>query len=216
MNDTTDQTGPISVHTENWEKYKERWYETADLHDSGDVAGAVFQLKRMANEGFTPALAELGDKYEFGGGEIEADLAEAVDWYKKSVEASNDVRSHIGLARIYLQSKELDPDRCLSFNHLKVLADSDVMPGWFGLGLLYQHGIGIDVDLEEAETCFRKAAEKGHLVAGTHLAQVLMEQDKPGWLKTAIRFIPRVLWFRTFRPHDPRLGFVYVPTAEES
>jgi TPR repeat protein len=100
MNERSGESGPVIVPTENWELYKERWYEVADLHDSGDVAGAVFQLKRLAAEGFSPALAELGDKYEFGGGGIDVDLAEAVEWYKKSVEAIDDVRSHIGLARI--------------------------------------------------------------------------------------------------------------------
>ena len=73
MDESTDESGPIIVPTENWELFKERWYEVADLHDSGDVAGAVFQLKRLASEGFSPALVELGDKYEFGSGGIEAD-----------------------------------------------------------------------------------------------------------------------------------------------
>ncbi|MGB5689106.1 MAG: tetratricopeptide repeat protein [Woeseiaceae bacterium] len=215
MNEKHGETGPVIVPTESWELYKERWYEVADLHDSGDVAGAVFQLKRLAGEGFSPALAELGDKYEFGGGGIDVDLAEAVEWYKKSVEAIDDVRSHIGLARIYLQSKELDPDRSLSFYHLKLLAETDTMAGWFGLGFAHQHGIGTDVDLDAAETCFRNAVEKGHLVAGTHLAQVLLANDRPGGFKTGLRFIPRVLWMKLFRPRDPRLGFEYEPIAQE-
>ena len=215
MDDSTDESGPIIVPTENWELFKERWHDVADLHDSGDVAGAVFQLKRLADEGFSPALVELGDKYEFGGGGIEVDLTTAAGWYKKSVEAIDDVRSHIGLARIYLQSKELDPDRSLSFYHLKVLADTDIIAGWFGLGLAYQHGIGTDVDLDAAENCFEKAIEKGHLVAGAHLAQVLLAKDKPGGFKTAFRFTPRVLWMKVFRSDDPRLGFEYEPTTQD-
>lgn len=211
MDEDTKESGPIIVETEDWEVFKDRWYEVAELHDAGDVAGAVFQLKRLAKEGFAPALVELGDKYEFGGGGIDVDLAEAVEWYKKSVEAIDDVRSHIGLARIYLQSEELDPDRSLSFYHLKLLADTDTMAGWFGLGFAYQRGIGAEVDLDAAESCFRNAIEKGHLVAGTHLAQVLLANDKPGGFKTALRFIPRVLWMKLFRPHDPRLGFEYEP-----
>lgn len=211
MAEDPGETGPIVVPTENWDKYKERWCEVADLHDSGDVAGAVFQLKKLASEGFSPALAELGDKYEFGGGGIEVDLAEAAEWYKKSVEASDDVRSHIGLARIYLQSKELDPDRSLSFYHMKLLADSDTMAGWFGLGLAYQHGIGTDLDLNAAEECYRNAVAKGHLVAGTHLAKILLDTGKPGGFRMALRFMPRVLWMKFFRSHDPRLGFEYEP-----
>ena len=212
MNKSTDESGPIIAQTKDWELFKERWYEVADLHDSGDVAGAVFQLKRLASEGFSPALVELGDKYEFGGGGIEIDLAEAVGWYKKSVELIDDVRSHIGLARIYLQSKELDPDRSLSFYHLKVLADTNVMAGWFGLGLAYQNGIGTEVDLDAAENCFRSAVQMGHLVAGAHLAQVLLANDKPGGFMTAWRFMPRVLWMKLFRPDDPRIGFQFEPT----
>lgn len=215
MDENTKNSGPAIVATENWENFKERWYEVADLHDSGDVAGAVFQLKRLASEGFSPALAELGDKYEFGGGGIEVDLSEAVGWYKKSVEAIDDVRSHIGLARIYLQSKELDPDRSLSFYHLKLLADTDTMAGWFGLGLAHQHGIGTEVDLDAAETCFRNAVGKGHVVAGTHLAQILIANDRPGGFKNALRFLPRVLWMKLFRSDDPRLGFEYEPANAE-
>lgn len=214
MDKDTDESGPLVVPTENWDLFKERWYAAADLNDSGDVAGAVFQLKRLADEGFSPALAELGDKYEFGGGGIEVDLAEAVDWYKQSVEAVDDVRSHTGLARIYLQSKELDPDRSLSFYHLRLLADSDTMAGWFGLGIAYLNGIGTDVDMDAAENCFRKAVDKGHLVAGTHLAQVLLANDKPGGFRTAVRFVPRVLLMKLFRPGDPRLGLVYEPITQ--
>ena len=215
MDKDTEESGPIIVATENWEVFKDRWYEVADLYDSGDVAGAVFQLKRLANERFSPALVELGDKYEFGGGGIDVDLAEAVEWYKKSVEAIDDVRSHIGLARIYLQSKDLDPDRSLSFYHLKILADTDTMAGWFGLGLAHQNGIGTEVDLEAAETCFKNAVEKGHLVAGTHLAQVLLAGNKPGGFKTALRYMPRVLWMKLVRSDDPRLGFEYEPISAE-
>jgi TPR repeat protein len=203
------------VSIENWELYKERWNAAGDLHDSGDVAGAVFQLKRLADEGFSPALAELGNKYEFGGGGIDADWVEAVRWYRKSIEAIDDVRSHIGLARIYLQSAELDLDSSLSFYHLKVLADTDIMAGWFGLGLAYQHGIGTGVDLDAAETCFRRAVDKGHLLAGTHLAQVLLANEKPGGFKAAFRFIPRVLWMKLFRSDDPRIGFEYEPNSPE-
>ena len=215
MDEPTNESGPIIVPIENRELFEQRWHEVADVFDSGDVAGAVFQLKRLANEGFSPALAELGDKYECGGRGIEIDLIEAADWYKKSVEAVDDVRSHIGLARIYLQSKDIDPDRSLSFYHLKVLADTDIMAGWFGLGLAYQHGIGTDIDLVAAETCFRNAVEKGHLVAGTHLAHVLLANDKPGGFKTAFQFVPRVLWMKLFRSDDPRLGFEYELTTQD-
>lgn len=209
MEEESGETVPVIVHAENWDLYKERWHEVADLYDSGDVAGAVFRLKRLANEGFSLAFAELGDKYEFGGGGIDVNFAEAVKWYKKSVEAIDDVRSHTGLARIYLHSNELDPDRSLSFYHLKLLANTGTMAGWFGLGFAYQHGIGTAVNLDAAEECFRHAVEKGHLVAGTHLAQVLLAADKPGGFKTALRFMPRVFWMKLFRPHDPRLGFEY-------
>jgi TPR repeat protein len=215
MGDNDSESGPIVAPTKNWETFKERWHEVADLHDSGDVAGVVFQLKRLASEGFEPAFAELGDKYEFGGGGIEIDLAEAVEWYKKSIEAIFDVRSHVGLARIYLQSKELDPDRSLLLYHLKILSDTDIMAGWFGLGLAYQHGIGTDVDLDAAEKCFKNAIEKGHLVAGSHLAQVLVANNKSGGFKTVLRFTPRVLWMKLFRPDDPRLGFKYDPNKQK-
>ncbi len=215
MDEDADESGPIVAETKNWDLFKERWYEVADLHDSGDIAGAVFQLKRLASEGFAPALAELGDKYETGGGGIEMDWSEAVDWYKKSVETTDDVRSHLGLARIYLQSKELDPDRTLSFYHLKLLADSDIMAGWFGLGLAHQHGIGTDIDLDAAENCFRRAIDKGHLVAGTHLAHILLTTGRPGGFKTALRFMPRVLLTKLFRRGDPRLALEYEPVAAE-
>lgn len=211
MDKEPDATGPVIVHTEHWGLYRERWNDVADLHESGDVARAVFQLKRLAAEGFSPAFAELGDIYECGGGGVDMDLAQAVEWYRKSVEFIDGVRSHTGLARIYLHSKELDPDSSLSFYHLQLLADTDTMAGCFGLGFAYHQGIGTAVDLDAAEECYRRAVEKGHLAAGIHLAQVLLAADKPGGIRMALRFMPRVLWMKAFRPRDPRIGFEYEP-----
>jgi hypothetical protein len=69
--------------------------------------------------------------------------------------------------------------------------------------------------LDAAEKCFKNAIEKGHLVAGSHLAQVLVANNKSGGFKTVLRFTPRVLWMKLFRPDDPRLGFKYDPNKQK-
>ncbi len=211
MDDNSNDNGPIIVPTENWEKYKKRWYEAADLFDAGDVAGAVFQLKRLASEGFSPAFAELGDKYEFGGGGIEVDLAAAVEWYKRSVEIINDVRSHMGLARIYLQDPELDPDHSLALYHLHVLTETDVMGGWYGLGLVHMQGVGTEKDLEAAQRCLEKAVRMGHLQAGVDLAVVLLKSSQAGWFKTFVKYQSRKLLQKMRDSSHPSLGLGWTP-----
>ena len=149
-------------------QHQERWQAGVDCIESGDGEGAVFVYKALANDGCVAALSQIGRIYEHGLAGVGKDFGEAVKWYLRSVETIHDLLSHLALARIYLQEPSLDPDRELALFHLNLLAEHEVMGGYFGLGLVYDFGVGIEEDKDLAEHWFAKAERLGH--AGAKLA----------------------------------------------
>lgn len=146
-----------------------------DLYKKEDGRASLFQLKRLYQEGCGAALHPIGYIYETGCGEIDRDNGEAVSWYKKSIEAMDDVPSHRALARIYINNFDFDPTHELLHYHLGLLAEAGHMGGHFGLGFAKLRGIGCDVDNEKAAAHFRIAADMGHLEARRHLYELAEE-----------------------------------------
>ena len=142
------------------------------LYNTGDGDGCLFLLKRLAGEGRHSAFSMIAHVYETGCGPIAKKSVEAVKWYKRSIETIDDIVSHRGLARLYLQDFGLDPSHKLVRYHLELLVNQDVMGGYFGMGILYQHGIGVPVDYPTAASYFMKAISHGHLMAEVRLRQV--------------------------------------------
>ena len=123
------------------EQFERRWQAALETLLSGDGPGAVFQYKSLAADGCASALFQLGRIYEDGLCGVEQDFGEALTWFRHSIETVDDVASHLAVARIYLQTREFDPDRKLSQYHLELLAQNDVPAGHFGLGLMSEHGL---------------------------------------------------------------------------
>ncbi len=142
------------------------------LYLAGDGEGCVFRLKRLASDRKFSALNMLGLIYETGCGPVDGDLKTAIDWYHRSIEAIDDIESHRGLARVYLQANSLDPGHQLARYHLDLLVENEYMGGYYGLGIMYQHGIGVQVDNQVAASHFKNAMDRGHLMAEVGLREV--------------------------------------------
>jgi TPR repeat protein len=153
-------------------EHQEIWEAGIDSIMSGDGDGAIFIYRSLANDGCATALSQIGRIYEHGLAGIEQDFSEAIKWYKHSVETIDDVQSHLSLARIYLQDTNLDATRQLSLYHLTLLAENEVMGGYFGLGLLYDFGIGVEKNEELAEQWFAKAEGLGHVGGRLHRLKI--------------------------------------------
>jgi TPR repeat protein len=166
------------------------------LFESGDGEGCKFLLKRMVADGKHSALCQLGFIYEVGCGGIQRDFPNAAKWYKQSIEAIDDINSHRGLARIYLQEFQLDPDHSLAKYHLDHLVYNEVMGGYFGLGYLYQKGLGVPKDFEKAAQFYKKAADMGHIVAQSGLNEIANKGKLRNFLSI----------FSAFRKSDVPIG----------
>lgn len=151
---------------------REKLENARSLYNSGDGDGCLFLLKRLVGEGLHSALSMIAHLYETGCGPIAKNSIEAANWYKRSIEKIDDIVSHRGLARLYIQDFGLDPNHELVRYHLQLLVDHDVMGGYFGMGILYQHGIGVPIDHPKASSYFTKAINHGHLMAEVRLRQV--------------------------------------------
>jgi TPR repeat protein len=186
--------------------HDERWRKALDEIERGNGEGAVFMYKSLAADGCAAALAQLGRIYEHGAGHIETDVDQAIKWYQRSIEIIDDVGSHLGLVRIYLGSTEIDKDRSLTLYHLKVLEQTDITAAYFALGLLHETGSAVEKDEAKAAAYYRKASERGHLLARLHLQRLTLA-EKP--IRTALAAIgTRFAMWRARRcdPTDPRLG----------
>ena len=189
------------------EQFERRWQAALETLLSGDGPGAVFQYKSLAADGCASALFQLGRIYEDGLCGVEQDFGEALTWFRHSIETVDDVASHLAVARIYLQTREFDPDRKLSQYHLELLAQNDVPAGHFGLGLMSEHGLGVEVDISKAKHHYRSAAGRGHLLARLRLAFLDFSEKPLRNLVPLIRARMAVRKLTRQSPVDPRLGF---------
>lgn len=83
--------------------HDEKWKETVSIFRAGDRAGALFIFQWLAKEGCSPALVEIGNIYEKGGGGVDKNLNEAIKVVSHSVDVLDDPKAHLALGHIYLQ-----------------------------------------------------------------------------------------------------------------
>ena len=182
-----------------------RWEAGLGSLASGDGDSAVFIYKALANDGCATALSQIGRIYEHGFAGIEQDFGEAIEWYKHSVETIDDLLSHLSLARIYLQDTSLDPTRQLALYHLNLLAENEIMGGYFGLGLMYDFGIGVEQDKETAEQWFSKAEALGHIGARLSRMKIRFFEEPVRYLIPLIATSVKYRWMYFFTKNAHRL-----------
>lgn len=184
-----------------------RWLEAVDTFQRGDRAGALFLFKRLANEGCAPALIEVGNIYELGGGGVHQDYLKAKEWYLHAVEVIDDVNAHLALGRLYLNTGASKSDFHNAHYHFKLLIDhNNHMGALYGIGLVYELGLGVDKNYSKAEDNYGRAIEQGHILAMKHLAKLRLKKYPVSsfalWMKASIK----ILKVGYENPYDPRLG----------
>ena len=80
-----------------------RWALASDAHQKNDKAGALFLLKRLAEDGYVPALVEIANIYEEGGKGVSKDIEKAKEWYQHSIDSAGDPAAYIGLGRVLVR-----------------------------------------------------------------------------------------------------------------
>jgi TPR repeat protein len=113
----------------------------------------AFRLNAIAaDEGMHDAVLAMGWFYLNGAG-VEANLDEAIRWYKKAARFG-DLRAFFSLGQIAYVQKDFDE----AILWLKRSADKGHLRSKFYLGKLYWRGDGVDQDKKLARQFFAEAA----------------------------------------------------------
>lgn len=116
------------------------WYQVA--YDNGNSMSSVY----------------LGYLYMNGLG-TDKDLDKAKEYFDKAI-SDNEIEGYSGLARLYLENKDLENASTLCYNNAKKAYDKKSPMGAFLMGYLTETGYGIQSNLSSAKEIYKKLADK--------------------------------------------------------
>ena len=152
---------------------------------SQNDAQAYYWYKKAAEQGFDTAQYNLGQCYRVARG-TSKDITEAIKWYLKSAEQGyEDAKtrlSELGITPITIASS-LTSDQLndkgveyhnnknysAAFQYYLKAIEKGNMYSQYNLGLLFQYGLGVAKDLDEAVKMYKKSAEQGYADAQCNL-----------------------------------------------
>lgn len=185
---------------------KRRWAHAARLVNSGDKAGGLFLLLKLASDGVSEAYVEIGKIYEVAGGGITKDFQKALYWYRKAAFEEDDVRGYLALGRMYYQGKgvAVNYKEAFRFYSLAVLNDKPV--AYLMLARMYWLGRGVDVDVDYAIENYKNAVRLGNVIALQELGFVYRRSGRYlyGMCLGAIASV-KILWIGMRNMNNPRL-----------
>jgi len=155
-----------------------RWKKAVDAMHSGDTEGCFYVMTSLAKEGHPQAMVELGVIYETGPSPIDIDLEKAIYWYEMAASKKN-LDGVLAIARLHLigcgypQNYEI-----AKLYYESILEEYTDERALFGLAYIYHQGLGVEINLEKAETLYLKALSKGHLIAPKWLANLYWSRGK--------------------------------------
>jgi len=129
-----------------------------------DLAEAAQWYQRAAASGFAMAQFRLGTLYERGLG-VKADPQRAKVWYERAA-AQGNVKAMHNLA-VLVASLPPKPDYQTAARWFNVAADHGLADSQFNLAILYENGMGVSKDLQQAYKWLMLAAKSGDKDAAT-------------------------------------------------
>jgi TPR repeat protein len=182
------------------------WEKADEAAKSGDIAGALFVWKALADKGVWQIYARIGDLYERGASGVEKDVQQALHWYRKAIFEGNDPIAHVGLGRAYYLGTGVERNLVSARHHFEKAYVQGSVDSALYLGIIYYRGDGAERDVRRAEKYLKVAAAAEYYYAYALLARVAFKERKfiKGILLLAESYL---LGFKISRkdPHDPRL-----------
>lgn len=186
-----------------------RWKSAIDLLRKGDKGHALEVLTELSEDGDTSAMSEIGMIYEFGGKGIEPDASRAFHWYERAGK-EGDLEGILGSARLYFKGEGLPEDYNFSRSVYEEIVQQIEEPrALFGLGQIYQFGLGVSPDEDVAMDFYRRAGLNGHLLAPKFMAR--LQWNRGRYLTAIIQWVPaitRIVWNGLLRPNNFNLHHV--------
>lgn len=124
---------------------------------------------------YPPALCNVGYCYEMGIG-VERDIKTAIDYYHKAA-LFDFPRAMCNLASLLTESGAKGADK-LAFELHERAANLGYSTAAYNLGVSYQFGYYVEIDLEKAKEYYQKGSSLGSDQATYNLACLLLEEDK--------------------------------------
>lgn len=136
----------------------ELFYLGLSAYNSGNYALAVNYFQRAAVQGDSSAQNNWGVCLLHGLG-VEADVDEAIRWFKASASKDN-VESLCNLGYTYYDI--ISPRDCQqAFHYIKLAVSHDYAPAQWLMGRIWEEGGCIEADLEKAIYWYQKSAQQG-------------------------------------------------------
>lgn len=130
-----------------------------------DYKKATKLFRQAADAGEPNAMAFLGGNYRLGLG-VSPNYQEAIRWYQRGVQTENG-NPWFG-RRMEIEGVEVDYEDALGL--FRRAADKGSRSGMYGLGILYEKGLGVAKDVKRATQLYRQAARLDEKQAGDGLA----------------------------------------------
>ncbi len=146
------------------------WFLLAKERGSSSASAAVARAESELTPGkINEGIVDLGEMYERGE-ELSRDLGESAKWYRKAAErGDHDARIALAIVLIKRQGQQ---DYVEARGWCEQEAKSINGRGQYCLGLIYQHGLGIEKDINRATKMYRQAAGLGNALAMQRLGQI--------------------------------------------
>ncbi len=126
----------------------------------GDYAGAVREIRPLAERGDGDSRYGLGMLYKSGRG-VAQDYGQAVKWFRKSARQGN-AKGQYGLANMYRTGRGVTQDYAQAVKWYRRAADQGQINALHNLGLMYFFGYGVDRDMAESYFWWIAATRAGH------------------------------------------------------
>jgi TPR repeat protein/serine/threonine protein kinase len=138
-----------------------------------DVQEAIRMYKLAAEQGFAPAMNNLGDLY-YHGTKVPRDDAEAIRWYRMAVQRGNASAANT-LGVMYQNGRGLPKNDQEAATLYRQSAEKGHVLGRYNLAVMLRDGNGVGQNHAEAARWFRLAADQGDMDAQANLGWMYRE-----------------------------------------
>lgn len=126
----------------------------------GEHSEGISRMKELAENGYIPAQAFLGDCY-LTGQYTENNYSTAIQWYSKAA-TGDDAYSQRMIGTMYLEGRGVAENHKDAFRWFQLSAENGDILGQFYTAEFLYGGIGTDRDYEGAKKWYTLAADQGH------------------------------------------------------
>ena len=151
----------------------------ADMYLNGEGIGqddrlALYWFEKAAEQGVVEAMFTLGIMYEQGLG-MPINYEQALSYYKEAA-SGGDLEAMYRVGTIYMTPLlHVEQDLSIALHYFKQAAQEEHLDSVFNLGYMYENGVGVEVDGEQALMYYEIAADYDDISAIQAIIRLYLE-----------------------------------------